>query len=111
MRFQHGVDDRPTRLPISATESDASSCSTVKILRSMASIEIFFQLRAFVTLYIEKYFRSRGKSLSRKSACPGPFCAPMSGGGIAESGCRRARIRAFALHSARLALSPGIQRI
>src|SRR4029077_14073147 len=81
MRFQQGVDDRPTRLPISATESDASSCSTVKILRSMASIEIFFQLSAFATLYIEKYFRSRGKSLSRKSARPGPFSARMSGGG------------------------------
>src|ERR1700758_1067767 len=75
MRFQQGVDDRPTRLPISATESDASSCRTVKILRSMASIEIFFQLRASTTLYIEKYFRSRGKSISRKSACSRPFSA------------------------------------
>src|SRR4030095_9367026 len=37
MRFQQGVDDRPTRSPISATESEASSCSTVRILRSMAS--------------------------------------------------------------------------
>jgi hypothetical protein len=25
MRFQHGVDDKPTRLPISATDSEASS--------------------------------------------------------------------------------------
>ena len=38
MRFQHGVDDRPTRLPISATDSEASSCTTARILRSMASI-------------------------------------------------------------------------
>ena len=38
MRFQHGVDDRPTRLPISATDSEASSCTTARILRSMASM-------------------------------------------------------------------------
>src|SRR3569623_497250 len=37
MRFQHGVDDRPTRSPSSATESEASSCRTVRILRSMAA--------------------------------------------------------------------------
>src|SRR6476619_4992770 len=38
MRFQHGVDDSPTRLPISATESEASCCSTPRIFRSMASM-------------------------------------------------------------------------
>src|SRR5215831_839042 len=38
MRFQQGVEERPTRLPISATERDASSCSTARILRSMASM-------------------------------------------------------------------------
>src|SRR5215217_8031937 len=38
MRFQHGVDDSPTRLPISATDNDASFCSTARILRSMASM-------------------------------------------------------------------------
>src|SRR5262245_11618993 len=38
MRFQHGVDDNPTRLPISATESEASSCNTARIFRSMASM-------------------------------------------------------------------------
>src|ERR1700722_12541856 len=38
MRFQHGVEDNPTRWPISATESDASTCSTARILRSMTSI-------------------------------------------------------------------------
>ena len=32
MRFQQGVDDRPTRSPISATESEASSWSTVQDL-------------------------------------------------------------------------------
>src|SRR6185437_10727139 len=37
-RFQHGVDDRPTRWPISATEREASCCTTARILRSMASI-------------------------------------------------------------------------
>src|SRR5580704_9203943 len=38
MRFQHGVDDRPTREPISATDSAAFSCRTARIFRSMASI-------------------------------------------------------------------------
>src|SRR5262245_53892490 len=38
MRFQHGVDESPTRLPISATEREASSCRTDRIFRSMASI-------------------------------------------------------------------------
>jgi len=37
-RFQQGVDDRPTRWPISATESEASSCTTARIFRSTASI-------------------------------------------------------------------------
>src|SRR4029077_11757645 len=78
MRFQQGVDDRPTRLPISATEREASSCSTVKILRSMASIEIFFQSLAFATLYIEKYFQSRGASHQEKSADPEPSAASVA---------------------------------
>src|SRR5215211_1718888 len=38
MRFQHGVDESPTRLPISATEREASSCKTARIFRSIASI-------------------------------------------------------------------------
>src|SRR5215211_8098253 len=38
MRFQQGVDERPTRLPISATEREASSCKTARIFRSIASI-------------------------------------------------------------------------
>src|SRR2546428_13208645 len=38
MRFQQGVEERPTRLPISATESEASSCSTARILRSIVSM-------------------------------------------------------------------------
>src|SRR6516225_6723116 len=66
IRFQHGVEDRPTRLPMSATESEASSCRTAKILRSIASIEIFFQLTAFARLYIEKYFKSRGMTIAAK---------------------------------------------
>src|SRR6185437_12100911 len=78
MRFQQGVDDRPTRLPISATESDASSCRTVKILRSMASIEIFFQLAGSSMLYIEKYrnyvFETTG------TICCGGTDRPTSGG-------------------------------
>src|SRR5215510_12325732 len=40
MRFQQGVDDRPTRLPISATEREASSCNTARIFRSIASIAL-----------------------------------------------------------------------
>jgi hypothetical protein len=50
---------------MSATESEASSCRTVKILRSMASIEIFFQLLGSSTLYIEKYFQARANSGAR----------------------------------------------
>src|SRR6516164_855188 len=38
IRFQHGVEDRPTKLPISATEWEASCCRRARILRSMASI-------------------------------------------------------------------------
>src|SRR5437879_3259911 len=38
MRFQQVVEDRPTRLPISATEWEASCCRRARILRSMASI-------------------------------------------------------------------------
>src|SRR5215510_15949438 len=38
MRFQHGVEDSPTRLPISATESEALSCSSARILRSIESM-------------------------------------------------------------------------
>src|SRR4051794_39710488 len=38
MRFQHGVDDNPTRSPISATVSEASCCRTLRILRSIASM-------------------------------------------------------------------------
>src|SRR5690242_9468564 len=38
IRFQHGVEDSPTRLPISATDSEASSCNTARIFRSMASM-------------------------------------------------------------------------
>src|SRR5208282_123396 len=38
MRFQQGVEDSPTREPISATDSEASSCRTASIFRSMASM-------------------------------------------------------------------------
>src|SRR5262245_33291454 len=38
MRFQHGVEDSPTRLPISATESEALSCRSARILRSIESM-------------------------------------------------------------------------
>src|SRR5262245_9522703 len=37
-RFQQGVDDKPTRWPISATESDASCWTTARIFLSIASI-------------------------------------------------------------------------
>src|SRR3954453_19257001 len=45
MRFQQGVEDSPTRLPTSATESEASCCSTPRILRSMASMPKSFGKR------------------------------------------------------------------
>src|SRR6516165_1307345 len=38
MRFQQGVDESPTSLPISATDRDASRWSTASIFRSIASI-------------------------------------------------------------------------
>jgi hypothetical protein len=42
MRFQQGVEDNPTRLPISATASEASSCKTANIFRSIASMKKSF---------------------------------------------------------------------
>ena len=44
--FQQGVEDSPTREPISATDSEASFCRTVSILRSMASMRREPQTRA-----------------------------------------------------------------
>src|SRR5688572_30663766 len=38
MRLQQGVEDRPTRLPISATDREASPCRRDRILRSVRSI-------------------------------------------------------------------------
>src|ERR1700761_4147748 len=103
MRFQQGVDDKPTRLPISATESEASSCRTVKILRSMASIEIFFQLTAFTTLYIEKYFDQEENAIPAMRpetaenqaayAPPAPAGTPHPLGSSSPSSGRRCRIR------------------
>src|SRR5258705_8843798 len=40
MRFQQGVEERPTRLPISATECEASCWRRARILRSMASMAL-----------------------------------------------------------------------
>jgi hypothetical protein len=42
IRFQQGVEDKPTRAPISATESEAFSCKTARIFLSMASMSQFF---------------------------------------------------------------------
>src|SRR4249920_3639764 len=74
IRFQHGVDDRPTRLPISATESEASFCRTARIFRSMASIfapidRTFFYHIHFMAIGIEKsfkYARARPGAAGRK---------------------------------------------
>src|SRR6185437_13373933 len=82
-RFQQGVEDSPTRCPISATESEASSCTTARILRSMASmlsslqnleakpkrwpsIRIFLLFAGRICLYREKYSISRTISVERK---------------------------------------------
>src|SRR6476469_6316265 len=82
-RFQHGVEDRPTRCPISATESEASSCTTARILRSMASMlsflrnleakpkqqppsRIFLLFEGRICLYREKYSISRTIYFERK---------------------------------------------
>src|ERR1700674_5366457 len=71
MRFQQGVEERPTRLPISATEWEASCCSRARILRSMASmeqapareinaflpnlVELFCVFWHFLGVYLENY--------------------------------------------------------
>src|SRR5580698_8314249 len=68
MRFQHGVDDRPTREPISATDSAAFSCRTARIFRSMASImAIIFQIFETKPLYIEDYSKSSGEAIPAKT--------------------------------------------
>src|SRR5579862_7965556 len=71
MRFQHGVEDRPTREPISATESAASSCRTARIFRSMASIwRIFFQNSGASRLYREDYSKSSAdQGSARRQEC------------------------------------------
>src|SRR5215472_2447096 len=76
MRFQHGVEDSPTREPISATDRAAFSCRTARIFRSMASIEIIFLFHWRSALYIEKSSKSsavcrrtrRGGICARESA-------------------------------------------
>src|SRR5258708_3122816 len=71
MRFHRGGEARPTRLPISATEWEASCCSRARILRSMASMEqcpckgnkcvlarldrIILRLPAVFQVYLENY--------------------------------------------------------
>src|SRR5262245_21815411 len=57
IRFQHGVEDRPTRLPISATESEALSCRSARILRSIESISAVSIREYFITKqdYIEGF--------------------------------------------------------
>src|SRR6476661_7729966 len=63
MRFQHGVEDNPTRLPTSATESEASSCRTARIFRSMASmlptLDFLGELVCVSNIW-EKYFLFQG---------------------------------------------------
>src|SRR4029079_2952736 len=56
-RFQQGVDDRPTRWPISATEREASSWTTARIFRSTASI-LFWSPKLERSAYIRLKFRT-----------------------------------------------------
>ena len=51
IRFQHGVDDKPTRCPISATEREASCCRTPSILRSMPSMRRPREIVLLATTY------------------------------------------------------------
>src|SRR5271169_1704919 len=80
MRFQHGVDDRPTREPISATERAALSCRTARIFRSIASIEIFFHKIGDMAIYREKYSKSSG----RLDGLPGYQCLDLEPIGTAR---------------------------
>src|SRR5580704_7596811 len=75
MRFQHGVEDSPTRPPISATESAAFSCRTVRIFLSIASMRLFFQLSRQKTIYRENYSRSSGWPAPQRQAGEKPFWA------------------------------------
>ena len=50
MRRQHGVCDRPTRIAISATASDASVCMMSMILRSMRSSFSSGEFRTFLPI-------------------------------------------------------------
>src|SRR5438270_5138485 len=109
MRFQQGVDDSPTRLPTSATDSEASCCSTPRILRSMASmprsfrilgeifdsatlLELMFLFGACICSYREEYSISSAESsearhehsfspsLPAPSRCRGAGVARLRGG-------------------------------
>src|SRR6516165_9430464 len=51
IRFPHGVEDKPTRCPISATDSEASCCNSRSILRSTTSIRNSPFKRLGITLF------------------------------------------------------------
>src|ERR1700678_815510 len=75
MRFQHGVEDSPTRAPISATESAAFSCRTARIFLSIVSMKLFFQLYGQKTIYREDYSRSSGPKAPQNQTGEKPFWA------------------------------------
>src|SRR5262249_9846848 len=84
IRFQHGVEDKPTRAPISATESDALSCKTARIFLSIASMSRFFLADGAHGFKREKYSKARGGRLTVQPTCCGdegdtasaPGCGP-----------------------------------
>src|SRR5215472_602532 len=85
MRFQHGVEDSPTRCPISATDNEASACSTARIFRSMASIRLMRRPRKSRAprTEVENYSMAGPLEIAR-------FECPLPG---AETGQNRKRIQ------------------
>src|SRR4029077_2105549 len=73
IRFQQGVEDNPTRLPISATERDAFSCSTARIFRSIASTSRFF-------LYGPSSWGSKEKNILAQAVRVLALIDPLRGG-------------------------------
>src|ERR1700722_7494421 len=88
MRFQHGVDESPTRLPISATDNEASSCRMARILRSVASIRSSFPIRALAPGSYENreilFFSEPGLSYCIENNSISSFCFQCSRAGCHE---------------------------
>src|SRR6516162_372425 len=84
MRFQQGVDDSPTRSPISATEREASSCSTIRILRSIASRRRLLGSGSWVTNSLMRRTLSRLRGYSTSSGENSSISSP-----LLRTTCRR----------------------